>query len=129
MRNAYLTFPNQSNDGISFTKPEGRFGNLKARLEKSLVRAFGGFTATRADGAWHDVETDIVHAESVTVYKIAGDWSTENESKLRGIAARYCALGEQICVLVEFANGESEFISPEADLAATLGSARALLAA
>lgn len=128
MRSAFITFPNTSNDGVSYSNPTNPLGNVKARLERHLGKVFGGYTAIAAQGFWRDAETGNEYPESVTVYEIAADWTDDMESNLRAIAARYAALGEQVCVMVKLANGESELVAKDGGLASFLAESRALMA-
>jgi hypothetical protein len=98
---------------------------VHSSLQADLLRSFGGFSVTEKIGAWKDSETGKVYREKSAHYEIAADWTPEQESALTALASYYCAIGEQICVLVTRANGESEFVEPNRELYHALRTMRA----
>jgi hypothetical protein len=64
-----LHIPEQCNGG-ELISPEAL-----ATLEDRIIARAGGFTMTRATGAWCDEDTRVVYRESIRLYAIDGDES------------------------------------------------------
>ena len=78
--------------------------------EQFMLDAWGGFTATVAEGAWRDGAQRIVREPS-RVYTIAMPTTADSAVKLHRLAAIVADIGEQNCVYIRYTSGVVELVN------------------
>lgn len=95
---------------ISINGTDRCTGEFVARMAGVASHEWGGCTLTEGAGFWNDGEKVI--GESVGILTIAMEPTSENDSKLRNMAANSASALLQECVYVRYASGVVELVSP-----------------
>lgn len=66
-------------------------------LADNLIRAFGGLTQSRAKGFWRNPQSKVI-GEDVWIFDVAAEDTTDNNSALLAIAARYKLDADQLSI-------------------------------
>lgn len=106
LRQASIILPINDNQGESL-------GAVHNKLQTTLCKLFGGFTAVDSFGGWLSPEGKL-YREPGKLYKVAMEPTTSNAAVLRDIARGLAQEADQECIFVEQANGEVEFVSQPA---------------
>ena len=89
-----------------------RYCETMRDIERGLVTAFGGFTATPSFGTWRDDSGELV-SEPVTVFTVACEDQSKDHATLRRIALYIREKLEQDCVYVKYPNGTVTLVEKE----------------
>jgi hypothetical protein len=106
---AKIILPLLSNSGKAF--PIATLTDIHTQI----LSTFGGFTRTKAEGAWRDPKTGQVYSEDVNVYTVSADWEDMIQvGALRLIARASAERMDQICIYIMTPTMGIEFIEPAA---------------
>ena len=81
-------------------------------LEDDLLSEFGGYTRSKAEGAWFDAEIVENVVEKVYVYTVAAKWTKREKRALRDMAIDMRYINKEKSIYLSF-NGVVEFIEEE----------------
>jgi|ERR1700722_18360893 len=79
-------------------------------LRDRLLSKFGGYTESRAIGAWEDDRTGMVYRDVSQRFDVAMDRNAANERALRHMAREAGELAHQLTVLVVYPSGGADFV-------------------
>lgn len=104
-KEAKIVLPVLDNNGESLIHAE-------MWLEETLINRYGGFTKSKAYGAWKS-PNGTRFTEEVTVYAVAMDDIIHVAKIFLGIAHELCEIAEQEAIYVVTANGEVHYVEVE----------------
>jgi hypothetical protein len=80
----------------------------------TLLRAYGGYTASTVTGVWADPSTRKPCYDTCVRYEIARDWTARELNDLHRTIIHLGELSQQVCMYVQWPLGEVELLACDA---------------